>query len=124
MQYAVSEEHGDADGVLLPKVNLGVGGLDCDMHLFNLRTLSDPAHPTAPSKRALMILHRQGRECALNDHGGCDVDGANVAPRFSGITVRKVSKCGLTGNDCSPKGVNAAKIVVEPMALEAFELTL
>jgi alpha-mannosidase len=55
---------------LLPKANLVKSGLDCDMHLFNLRTLSDSAHPSAPSRKALMILHRQGRQCGVGDHGG------------------------------------------------------
>lgn len=70
VQYVTGDEYDAADGLLMPKVNLVSTGLACDLHLFNLRTMSDPAHPTAPSKKALMILHRQGRECGLNDHGG------------------------------------------------------
>ena len=56
---------------------------DCDMHLFNLRTQSDPEHPTLPGKTALMTLHRQGRKCGLADHcaGSEAAKSHNVAPR-------------------------------------------
>ena len=68
---------------LSPNAKLLEGPLDCDMHLFNLRTQSDPEHPTLPGKTALMTLHRQGRKCGLADHcaGSEAAKSHYVAPR-------------------------------------------
>ena len=67
---------------LSPGAKLLENPLDCDMHLFNLRTMSDPAHPTLPGKAALMILHRQGRKCGLADHcTKSESKALGVAPR-------------------------------------------
>ena len=79
-----------------------------------------------------MILHRQGRKCGLADH--CDAPSSrsasgspnNVAPRFAGVSVRRARKCGLTGGQVQSNGsaVKLEEVSVEPMALEAYELTL
>ena len=96
------------------------------------RTLSDPQHPTLPGKSALMILHRQGRKCGLADHcasrpgggGGNGSKAGSAAPKFAGVSVRKARKCGLTGGQVHNGTVRLDEVTVEPMALEAFEITL
>ena len=101
-------------------------------NLHCCRTLSDPKHPTLPGKSALMILHRQGRKCGLADHcasrsGGGGVGskaGSSAAPKFAGVSVRKARKCGLTGGQVHNASVRLDEVAVEPMALEAFEITL
>ncbi|XP_055848547.1 alpha-mannosidase 2 isoform X2 [Episyrphus balteatus] len=54
------------------KVSLISHSLPCDLHLLNLRTLSDEQLELFPSKSALMILHRQGYDCSIG--GGKQVN--------------------------------------------------
>ena len=73
-----------------------------------------------------MILHRQGRKCGLADHCAPG-SAASVAPRFAGVSVHRARKCGLTGGqprNKSGSAVNLEGVSVDPMALEAFELSL
>ncbi len=75
----------------------------CDMHLLNLRTLSDPARPDeAPGDEALLILHSQGSDCALNPVPSCRRHANNTSAvpggiAFSDLKVKKATRTLLTG---------------------------
>lgn len=56
--------------------------LPCDLHIVNLRTLTEHNLPLFPSKSALLIMHRFGYDCRLSSSSGGD-DGESYANRCS-----------------------------------------
>ncbi|XP_050430611.1 alpha-mannosidase 2 [Adelges cooleyi] len=53
----------EAEHLLRPKTAALSKSLPCDVHLMNLRTMSDSVFQQFPSQSALMILHRKGFDC-------------------------------------------------------------
>lgn len=60
--------------------------LPCDLHIINLRTLTEHNLPLFPSKSALLIVHRFGYDCRLSTTSGGDDDEsyANKCSRIQG----------------------------------------
>ncbi|XP_050523263.1 alpha-mannosidase 2 isoform X2 [Daktulosphaira vitifoliae] len=56
----------EAKHMLRPKTLALNKPLPCDVHLMNLRTMSDPIFQQFPSQSALMIIHRKGYDCRMN----------------------------------------------------------
>ncbi len=109
----------------------------CDLHLLNLRTLSDPAHPDqAPDREALMVLHAQGSDCRLNSVPSCQDDnndgGVGFEWRFADFNVRRAARTILTGVEerkgkkgSSPElRTDLRDLRVERMTLESVKLEL
>lgn len=107
----------------------------CDIHLLNLRTLSEEQLPLFPSSSTLMILQRQGFDCSLNKQWAEDLKsvcpvlsastlGNNV--EFNRLRIERLEVTSLTGtlpaHQRKPlKSFN--EIVVKPMELLTLNLT-
>lgn len=69
--------------------------LPCDLHIINLRTLTEHNLPLFPSKSALLIMHRFGYDCRLSAGSGADDDEsyankcAQIKGKFSGLKLFK-----------------------------------
>ncbi len=113
--------------------------LPCHLHLLNLRTLSDPAHPDdVPARRALIILQSQGADCALNAAPACGATarGANQTSSsasssstatlsMSDLKVKKAVRTVLTGVSDSRNGhvkPDLSDLNVDPMTLASARL--
>lgn len=107
----------------------------CDMHLLNLRTLSEEQLPLFPAPSTLMILQRQGFDCSFNEQwvgqlkSVCTVLSAptlgnNV--QFNRLRIERLEVTSLTGTlpahkRRSLKSFN--EIFVKPMELLTLNLT-
>ena len=97
--------------------------LPCDTHILNLRTLSEPAFPTAPSKEALLVLHRTRGDCELNYVTGCGGDNS-YGPDFGDfLAVSRVATSSLTGVSERKVLASLSEVEVEPMTLQGVKVT-
>lgn len=104
--------------------------LPCDVHLMNLRTLTDPAFPQFPSESALFLLHRQGFACnAANDVSipKCAVQTSSSAfyPRtlFLGVKTKSIVQTSLTGLHKYNSVSSFDNISVQPMDIVTLNVT-
>ncbi len=101
----------------------------CDLHLLNLRTLSDPSFPdSAPSDEALAVLHSQGSDCGLNPVPSCSRAEKGLEVDLEGLEVKRATRTALTGvadkrNRKREVHTDLADLKVEPMTLESVKLT-
>lgn len=69
--------------------------LPCDLHIVNLRTLTEQNLPLFPSKSALLIMQRFGYDCRLSSGSGRDDDEsyankcAQIKGKFSNLKLFK-----------------------------------
>lgn len=104
--------------------------LPCDVHLMNLRTLSDPAFTQFPSDSALMLLHRQGYACnAATDISipkcGVQMSSSAFYPRtfFVGLNTKSIVHTTLTGLHKISDVKTFDNISVQPMDIVTLNVT-
>ena len=94
-------------------------GFPCNVHLFNLRTLSHEKFYTVPDASALIILNKQssGDENCNNYNNNCDHFNSDeeMEENYTNvinfelnqpINFKKVTRTTLTGNDLKPQSVS------------------
>lgn len=104
--------------------------LPCDLHIVNLRTLTEHNLPLFPSKSALLIMHRFGYDCRLSSSSGGD-DDESYANRCSqrggsfsnlkllqGVEVEGVHRTTLT----ALKTLGSVKSFTKDSSMETMEL--
>ncbi|XP_071748128.1 alpha-mannosidase 2 isoform X2 [Lepeophtheirus salmonis] len=100
----------------------------CDIHLFNLRTLSVPntTPNNIPSDSALLILHKQSADCGFY-HISCK-EGTVINKKYMFsqhiVNVRNIIRTSLTGLYENEKLVDLSKLLTElrPMTLNTFRV--
>lgn len=111
---------------LLKNLTLLNYNLPCDIHIFNLRTLTNLKYHLIPSPSALLILHRQGYDCRINpatkfcSNENVKLNGKNL---FKFVNVSEVQRTSLTGLHLVGKANESLDYSVDPMDLKTFKLT-
>lgn len=95
----------------------------CDTHLLTLRTTSDLVYPQFPAPSALLVLHRQGYDCAVNKDYSCDKSGFSQDFSLEFVTVKEIEVKTLTGIDSLNKLRGFGEVYIEPMSLKTFNVT-
>lgn len=116
---------------LQSKVHLISHSLPCDLHLLNLRTLSDEQLEVFPSKSALMVLHRQGYDCGIGSEEQttipCDYSSVRTDTlskmTLNKLNIESIESTSLTGLRYRNKLKSFSNIVVDPMDIKTFILT-
>lgn len=96
----------------------------CDTHLVTLRSQPDAIYSQFPSSSALMVLHRQGYDCAVHGKYTCDVRSFAKDFRFEFVNVKELELRSLTGLDGLGVVKSFGDIFVEPMSLKTINITL
>lgn len=97
--------------------------LPCDVHLMTLRTQSDSIYSQFPSSSALMVLHRQGYDCAVNNNFTCKVNSIAEDFNFHYVGVKDIEIKTLTGLDTLYSLRKLGDVYVEPMSLKTVNIT-
>jgi alpha-mannosidase len=121
---------------LLPTKNVQLlsYNLPCDLHLVNLRTLTENNLPLFPSRSALLIVQRFGYDCRLsNDLVGGDESYAKVCSQNKGhfsklglfreIHVEQIHRMSLTALKSYGAINSFAAEPIEAMELRTFNMT-
>ncbi|KAK9888622.1 hypothetical protein WA026_000851 [Henosepilachna vigintioctopunctata] len=96
----------------------------CDIHLMNLRTQPDPVYSQFPSNSALLIMHRQGYDCAVSSNYACSNAIFDENSSFKYARVKNLDIKSLTGLDSLPENVSRlADIYIEPMSIKTVNVT-
>lgn len=121
----------ESDHYLLPGAALINRPTPCDVHLLNLRTVTDPVFQQFPSQSALMVLHRKGYDCRLNrgyripecslrqDRGVFDADTA--LGDFDRVNFVRTTLTGLHSLDAVVDRLD--QVEVGPMELSVLNVT-
>ena len=133
--------HHDAerDFIVNKKVVFLSRPLPCDVHLMNLRTLSDVSYTQFPSQSALMVLQRQGYACDVGTgitlpQCSLEVTSSNSADRskssafhkrtfFSDLHLGSIVQTSLTGLHHIHKFQSLDEIEMSPMELLSLNVT-
>lgn len=109
--------------------------LPCDLHLMNLRTLTEHNLPLFPSKSALLVMHRIGYDCRLSDESGDDNDESystkcskingkfNNLKFFKDIHIENVERTTLTGLKSYGFVKSFSSDPMEAMELRTYNIT-
>lgn len=112
---------------LFNQVNLIKSTLPCDLHLVNLRTLTELDLPLFPSQSALMIFQRFGFDCKLQNDAVIDADcrtQTNIPNElFNDVYISTVDSVSLTGLKQFGHVQSLSDIRIEPMELRTFNVT-
>lgn len=110
---------------LTTKLHLITKTLPCDLHLVNLRTLTDPDLPLFPSRSALMIFQRFGYDCRLDSDADTTCTTHTTIPNelFNDVYIASVGSVSLTGLKQLGHVQSLADIRIEPMELKTFNVT-
>lgn len=132
------------DLALHKKVQLLTRPFPCDVHLLNLRTLSDSTYMQFPSSSALLVLHRQGYacnvaanvavpQCALkaaaappgDTEGGTDGPAPAFHDRtmFRDVKLHALTHTSLTGLHSNGKLKSLDQLQLRPMELATLNVT-
>lgn len=105
--------------------HLSTSALPCDLHLVNIRTLTEPELPLFPSKSALLIFQRFGYDCTINDNLMEDLCKQKVVQDgfFGDITLESISSTSLTGLQTYGWVKKLSDIRIQPVELKTFNLT-
>ena len=140
-QHVDHNHHHDAerDFVVNKKVVLLSRPFPCDVHLVNLRTLSDVSYTQFPSQSALMVLQRQGYACDVGTgitlpQCSLEVTSNNSADKnkssafhkrtfFSDLHVGSIVQTSLTGLHHIHKFQSLEEIEMSPMELLSLNVT-
>lgn len=95
----------------------------CDVHLLTLRTQADTVYSQFPSSSALMVLHRQGYDCAINSNYTCDVHKFDRDINFEFLSVRDIDLKSLSGIETLYNLKNLGDIYMDPMSLKTLNVT-
>lgn len=110
---------------LRSELYLTSAALPCDLHLVNLRTLTEPELPLFPSRSALMIFQRFGYDCKINDNlmdGFCN-EKAIRSDLFKGLKVQSIGSTSLTGLQYHGNVHKLSDIRIQPIELKTFNIT-
>ncbi|PSN33505.1 Alpha-mannosidase 2x, partial [Blattella germanica] len=126
----VTETDKDRGPVLNKKVSLLTRPFPCDVHLLNLRTLSDANYMQFPSTSALMVIHRQGYACDVGAEISipqCSLEASDSAfhkrTLFNDLNVGSVALTTLTGLNQIQKYPNLDDVAISPMELLSLNMT-
>ncbi|XP_075213020.1 alpha-Mannosidase class II b [Lycorma delicatula] len=117
---------------ILPKINLISRPLPCDVHLLNLRTISDQTFTQFPSNSALMVLHRQGfacnipssiPKCAISTSDSVNRTAFHPRTFFYGLKLDSVVQTTLTGLRTVSKNLSFDNVYLPPMNLLTLNVT-
>ncbi|KAK7579920.1 hypothetical protein V9T40_000549 [Parthenolecanium corni] len=108
--------------------------LPCDVHLFNLRTLTDQNLTQFPSTSALLILHRLGFACDVSTDitiPNCFLDyvtdekhyAFRANTQFSDLKIKELTKTSLTGLYRESILDRLDEMIVYPMELVTANVT-
>jgi alpha-mannosidase len=122
----------NTEGIEINKqVNLLKNPLPCDLHLFNLRALSDDFDKSFPSSSALLIVRKLNFDCQLFNHEdpfykeschGAHKNFENI-DMFDEIHVKFAQNLSLTGNKNFGFISSFSEVNIESMELKTFNLT-
>lgn len=110
------------------------GAWPCDVHLMNLRTLSEEQLQLFPSSSALMVLQRQGFDCSVHNMQQIDLL-TNVCPfkhkglgsvNFNRLHLSSLETTSLTGTLPAHQRKQLKSfndITIHPMELLTFNVT-
>ncbi|KAL1513431.1 hypothetical protein ABEB36_002843 [Hypothenemus hampei] len=118
--FIVDQDHQSATP---QKLNLIKKPFPCDIHLLNLRTLSDFEYSQFPSTSALMILHRQGYDCSISTNYTCDIIKFETANYFEMVNVQSMELKSLTGLESIKNFTDISDLYIEPMSLKTLNVT-
>lgn len=120
----------DAEHVLRPSVKLLSHPVPCDVHLMNVRTMTDPVFQQFPARSALMVLHRKGYDCGVATGyrvPDCEVhaDRSVFSPDavLGGFRALRLAKTSLSGIHQLDAIDRIDGVQVAPMDLAAFNVT-
>jgi alpha-mannosidase len=109
--------------------------LPCDLHVVNLRTLTEHNLPLFPSKSALLILQRFGYDCRLSSGSDDDEDDsyAKSCARnggkfgslklFRDVQVEQIHRTSLTALKSYGQIKSFSSDPIESMELRTFNMT-
>lgn len=129
----------ERDFILKKKVVLVSRPFPCDVHLLNLRTLSDVSYTQFPSQSALMVVQRQGYACDASvgitiPQCSLEVASRNSADStkspafhkrtfFSDLNMGAIFQTSLTGLHQIQKFQNLDGVEMSPMELLSLNVT-
>lgn len=107
------------------EMQLFKGSLPCDLHLVNIRTLTEANLPLFPSRSALLIFQRFGYDCKINDNlmDGICKETEIKRDLFNIVKLQSVSSSSLTGLRQHGWVQSLSDIKIEPMELKTFNVT-
>ncbi|XP_074027026.1 alpha-Mannosidase class II b [Leptinotarsa decemlineata] len=97
--------------------------MPCDVHLLTLRTQPDAVYPQFPSSSALMVIHRQGYDCAISSNFSCDIHKFDKDLEFEFVSVKDIELKSLTGLDTFYSLQRLSEVYIEPMSLKTLNVT-
>lgn len=116
----------------------------CDLHILNLRTLTESNLPLFPSNSALLVLHRQGYNCRIggeevvnyfcNNSNSSSASSLSSSKKqstsshrqlqlFGGVQLEQIGSTSLTGLHAGEPVRAIGDIFLEPMELRTYNLT-
>ena len=125
VQFVGFKSHSDPFVDRLNLMRPSKAPLACDLHLFNMRTLSDPKDPNLPSDSALMIWQRQSSDCELNSVSRCAAKTGDLSEfALSSLQPKRIRKTHLTGvSDDGPVLNSLSELGLDAMTIEAVKVT-
>lgn len=106
--------------------------LPCDLHIVNLRTLTELKLPLFPSRSALLIVQRFGYDCRLSSPADEDsyakscsqIDGKfSKLSLFRDVHVEQIERMTLTALKSFGEIKSFNSDPIEPMELRTFNMT-
>lgn len=103
----------------------------CDMHLFNLRTLTSTFDEKLPTRSSLLIVNRMSYDCKYSTSSGdfynesCDqsIENFDNVDIFNDINVNFVQSTSLTGLKNNGYITSFNHNPIEPMEIRTFNMT-
>lgn len=106
-----------------PVIRLLSESFPCDVHLVTMRTQPDQLYSQFPSLSALMVLHRQGYDCAVSDKFKCELPNFSDTTKFVDLQIEALQVMSLTGLHPEEKLNDIYDIDLQPMALQTLNVT-
>ncbi|XP_053682330.1 alpha-mannosidase 2 [Sabethes cyaneus] len=142
----IVEKYDESNQVILNRaVQLLSTPFPCDLHILNLRTLTEGNLPLFPSNSALLVLHRQGYNCRIggdevvnyfcnNNNSSSVSSSSNISSYnvdeynrqlqlFTGELLEQITSTSLTGLHLGEPVNSIADIFLESMELRTYNVT-
>lgn len=117
-------EDGYQDVKVKMKLQLFNDNFPCDLHLMMIRTQPDSVYFQFPSNSALMLFHRQGYDCSINNSFKCKVSNFNINTKFNSINVKHIQQTSLTAlYKIGDNFDDLSNIYVKPMQIQTYNVT-
>ncbi|KAL7025189.1 hypothetical protein ACKWTF_013382 [Chironomus riparius] len=116
---------------LTSKVEFLKNSFPCDMHLFNLRTLTSSSDEKLPTRSSLLIVNRMSYDCKYSTSSGdfynesCDqsLENFDNVDIFNDVNVNFVQSTSLTGLKNNGYITSFNHNPIEPMEIRTFNMT-